>query len=83
MKVIVLMALLLISGCASVQPTIDGYRAAAKTSYIAAQDAHVAILRSDICNLPWFEIQKNPWLVRVVEAACLQGADTPPVSLLR
>jgi len=73
---------LFLSGCASVQPTIDGYRAAAKTSYIAAQDAHVEILRSDICNLPWFEIQKNPWVAQVVEAACLQGASTPPSRLL-
>jgi PBP1b-binding outer membrane lipoprotein LpoB len=79
---IILLALY-VSGCASIQPTINGYEAAVVTSLRAAEDQHLKVLAFELCATPLSAAIRHPEIVPALRAACIPaGAEASPALLL-
>ena len=72
-----------ISGCASFQPTINAYDAAAITGIKAAEDNNIQLWKVNVCGTPFSAAIRHPEIVPAMKALCLPQGDTAnPANLL-
>lgn len=83
MKVIAVLALVAIAGCASVQQAINGYAAAAAVSVRAAEDENIRVWTADACGTPYAAALRNPQIIPALRDLCgtmpLLGASEAPL----
>ncbi|WP_295991536.1 hypothetical protein [Rugamonas sp.] len=53
MRRLVLLALAVLTGCASMQQAVNGYAAAAAVSMRAAEDENIRVWTADACGTPY------------------------------
>lgn len=82
-KSLLILSLLALSGCASVQQALNGYESAALVSTRAANDNVIAVWSTTACATPFSAAVRNPQIIPALRALCLPGgASTSPSALL-
>lgn len=75
MKLIAILVLACLSGCASVQQAINGYAAA--VSARQAEDENIRIWTADACATPYSAAIRNPQVIPALRDLC--GSLIPPL----
>ncbi len=83
MLVMCVLAIVNLSGCASVNQAYSAFGASALVSAQGAEDNVLATLKVGICATPYSAIVRHPEVVPGIEAMCLPGGQaTNPAALL-
>lgn len=73
----------LLTGCASIQPTINGYEDAIITNLKSAEDQHLKMLSVQWCATPLSAAIRHPEIIPSLKALCLPaGSESSPATLL-
>ncbi len=83
MKIASVLLLVLLTGCANVQPAINGFEAAALTTLRNAEDNNIRLWALNACATPFSALTRHPELVPTIKALCIPaGAASNPYDLL-
>ena len=83
MRVLILLLVLAITGCGSLQPMINGAATVAVTNIKAAEDSNIAFWKLNVCGTPYSAILRHPEIVPAIRALCLPNGDQAnPATLL-
>ncbi len=82
-NILILAAMLALTGCAGFQQAVTGYESAALAGAKASNDNAIAVLTVAVCATPFSAAVRNPQIVPALRALCLPaGAATSPDALL-
>lgn len=82
-SLIIALAAVALSGCATQMQLVKGYESAAAISLRAAEDNQLGVLTFGLCATPYSAIVRHPEIVPGVMALCLPGGNlSNPANLL-
>jgi hypothetical protein len=83
LSITAVVALALLSGCASFQQGLNAYESAALSGARASNDNLIQVWTVAACATPFSAAVRNPQIIPALRALCVPGiADTSPASLL-
>ena len=77
-----LLLVVLISGCSTIQQALHGYGSAAVTSIKAAEDDNIALWTINACGTPLSAAIRNPQVIPALRVLCIPGGAGSSPSLL-
>ncbi len=81
-RIFVIICVLALTGCASVQQAIGGYQSAAITGLQAANDNIIVGWSAAACATPFSAAVRNPQIIPALRALCVPGGAGASASTL-